>query len=371
MSFSEYVTSPLMLLDESIARSNIHDMHMRIRSQGASFRPHFKTHQSLVIGRWFRDEGIDRITVSSLKMAAYFARDGWKDITVAFPANLREHALMNDLAGKVDLGVVTGEEKVIMRLDNYLTNKVKLWIKIDAGYHRAGIAWDQTEKIDTCLKAIAATRHFEMMGFLAHSGHTYKAGSPDEIMDIHTTAKTRLTDLAEYFSPEYGELKISLGDTPSCSIATDFANVDEWRPGNFVFYDLTQQSLGACSYDRIAAIVVCPVVEGHPERSEAVIYGGAVHFSKDRLEMQDGRVVYGKAVSLLPEGWNPEPLDAVITGLSQEHGVVRFSDKNAISGIEPGSLMGFYPVHSCLTANLMRGYMTTRGERLDHMNGCG
>ena len=30
-------------------------------------------------------------------------------------------------------------------------------------------------------------------------------------------------------------------------------------------------------------------------------------------------------------------------------------------------LLGIIPVHSCLTANLMKGYVTLEGERIDHM----
>ena len=61
-------------------------------------RPHFKTHQSRQIAGWFREAGINCITVSSLKMAEYFAADGWDDITVAFPVNVLEHERINRLA---------------------------------------------------------------------------------------------------------------------------------------------------------------------------------------------------------------------------------------------------------------------------------
>ena len=34
-----------------------------------------------------------------------------------------------------------------------------------------------------------------------------------------------------------------------------------------------------------------------------------------------------------------------------------------------GYLVGIVPVHSCLTANLMKGYLTLEGEEIDHMEG--
>jgi len=44
--------------------------------------------------------------------------------------------------------------------------------------------------------------------------------------------------LKNKFIKEYPHLLISYGDTPSCSIAENFDEVDEIRPGNFVFYDV-------------------------------------------------------------------------------------------------------------------------------------
>ena len=54
------------------------------------FRPHFKTHQSVKTGEWFREAGVTAITVSSVSMAQKFADAGWDDITIAFPLNIRE-----------------------------------------------------------------------------------------------------------------------------------------------------------------------------------------------------------------------------------------------------------------------------------------
>ncbi len=81
---------PTLLLDEEKCRDNIRQMARKAADNNVVFRPHFKTHQSVEIGGWFREEGIEKITVSSLRMAKYFAGDGWKDILVAFPVNILE-----------------------------------------------------------------------------------------------------------------------------------------------------------------------------------------------------------------------------------------------------------------------------------------
>ena len=77
-------------------------MLKKAESHKLIFRPHFKTHQSLEIGKWFKELGTNKITVSSLKMAEYFSCQ-WKDITVAFPLNILEMHTVNELAKKITL----------------------------------------------------------------------------------------------------------------------------------------------------------------------------------------------------------------------------------------------------------------------------
>ena len=84
------ITRPTLLLDVVRARRNIARMADKARRNGVRFRPHFKTHQSAAIGAWFRAEGVACITVSSVTMARYFADQGWQDITIVFPVNVRE-----------------------------------------------------------------------------------------------------------------------------------------------------------------------------------------------------------------------------------------------------------------------------------------
>ena len=87
------ITQPTLLLDETRCRANIRRMADKARAHGLDFRPHCKTHQSLAIGRWLREAGVEKITVSSVAMAAYFARE-WDDITIAFLLLLPEHSCM-------------------------------------------------------------------------------------------------------------------------------------------------------------------------------------------------------------------------------------------------------------------------------------
>lgn len=113
-------------------------MAEKARANHVRFRPHFKTHQSALIGEWFREEGVEAITVSSLGMAAYFAAHNWEDITVAFPFNLREIETLWDLGQKVHLELLVESIEVVDFLEKQYSRDLDLWIKIDAGANRTG-----------------------------------------------------------------------------------------------------------------------------------------------------------------------------------------------------------------------------------------
>ena len=88
MSESILISYPIPLINKSIVLENVSEMIRKAERCGATFRPHFKTHQSKRIGEWLRPLGIDKITVSSTKMALFYAENGWNDIVIAFPAQL-------------------------------------------------------------------------------------------------------------------------------------------------------------------------------------------------------------------------------------------------------------------------------------------
>ncbi len=205
-------------------------------------------------------------------------------------------------------------------------------------------------------------------GFLSHTGQTYSARSKEEVLNIHAGALMKTRSLKNHYRPEWPGLEISLGDTPACSVSELWDEVDEIRPGNFVFFDLMQYRLGVCRQAEIAARVVCPVVSRSVMRNEMVIYGGAIHLSKEFLIGQNGRKSYGAV--LFPDslsGNDEFPGDAWVAGLSQEHGIVR-GPFEKIRDARPGDLVEIIPVHSCLAADLAGYYVTRDGEVLEKMN---
>lgn len=360
------ITKPTLLLSKDIALRNIENMVRKANSHGLILRPHFKTHQSAVIGEWFRDAGINCITVSSLTMANYFADCGWEDITIAFSVNIPEIEEINELAGRINLNLLIENKEGLEALQEKITWHTGIFIKIDTGYNRTGINIAESQLLDQLLEMIQKSPLLQFKGFLSHTGHTYQANSTHDIHSRHFDALLKMKALRSRYINEWPEMIISLGDTPSCSICDNFDRVDEIRPGNFVFYDLMQFKLGTCKLSDIAVRMVCPVVAVHPSRNEVVIYGGAVHFSKESITNIDGKPLYGRIV--VNDNGNKILLDEknYLHSLSQEHGILKTTPRE-LRFFKPGLLVEIIPVHSCLTANLMKEYLTDEDEIIKMM----
>lgn len=342
------IHKPTLIVDTNVCKQNIDNMLNKAKSSKINLRPHFKTHQNAIIGNLFKNAGVQCITVSSIDMALEFAAQGWHDITIAFPANILQIDEIDHLAKNISLTLVVENHEAIEFLNQHLHNKVFVQLKIDVGYNRTGIYYQQTQLINDLLNAINSSMHLEFSGFLSHFGNTYNAKTTAEIEEIYKTSMKRLLSL----QMKYPNAKISIGDTPSCSIINDFSGANEIRPGNFVYYDAFQMNLGVCSIEQIAVQMACPIVAIHKERNEVVIHGGAVHFSKDNMAIKSVGQVFGLVAKTknsklkLTEG-------AYLKKISQEHGIVSGS-KEWIDERKVGELLYIIPIHSCLTANLMK-----------------
>lgn len=357
------IQRPVLLLDKKKCEANLLKMLSKANLNNCRLEPHFKTHQSAEIGEWFRAYGIDAITVSSVKMAEYFVVNGWKKIHIAFPVNIHEVDIINRFSASINLFLLISHPEIISDLLKKLTSETGYFIEIDNGYHRTGVDADDYGLIE---KIIHETRNSKLVfkGFHCHSGNTYQAKTPGQIIQIGQDTIRKLLILKNRYFQETEDLVISIGETPFCSLSDDFKGVDIIRPGNFIFYDIQQFMLGACRAEEIALALACPVVAVYRKRKEAVIYGGAVHLSKDFAMNRDGSKNYGLVCRFNGKAWDYPIPECFVKSLSQEHGVITFEDDPEFSA---GDIVCILPSHACLTADCMRVYYTTDGEKIEMM----
>ncbi|UII24437.1 alanine racemase [Fulvivirga maritima] len=329
------------------------------------FRPHFKTHQSNAIGEWVREAGVEAITVSSLGMAYYFAQAGWEDITVAFPFNILETEDLKKFPAHCRLTLLVDNEQTI----SYLSTSglsLSIFIEIDSGAHRTGLSSSDYEGVLELIRLVKSFDNLTLRGLYSHAGHSYQCRGEAEVKAVHHQLHNDLKGLKAALKGEE-DIYICTGDTPTCSVGGHFEGSNSLSPGNFVFYDVMQAEIGACSYHDIAVAVACPVVSKNADRKEICIYGGAIHFSKDSIEV-NGNKSFGQLVE--SQGnleWGTVVPDCYLKSLSQEHGLLKVT-LAVFDQIQVGDVLMILPIHSCLAAESLGCYITTNGTELEHFS---
>jgi D-serine deaminase-like pyridoxal phosphate-dependent protein len=351
----EDLPTPALLLDLDRLESNLRRMAERARSLGVALRPHIKTHKCVEIAERQQALGASGITVSTLYEAAVFASHGFSDQTWAFPLNPSRMGELAELCDTIRLGVLVDSPEAA----GWLVNEgigAPVWIKVDCGYHRAGVDPEGPLAEEIALALQAATA-LEFAGLLSHSGQAYDAGSPAEIGVIAEHERTVICTLAGRLRDAGIEVSgVSVGSTPAMSQVSDLKGVTEVRPGNYAFYDRDQGWLGSCSYRDPALTVLTSVVSSQPGATHSVVDAGALALSKDpgpeAAPPSMGEIYEDYAQGRLATG-------SRVVSLSQEHGIV-----NARYPL--GTRLRLLPNHSCLTAYNFDSYWVTSGDEIVH-----
>jgi D-serine deaminase-like pyridoxal phosphate-dependent protein len=356
MNDFSHVTTPAFLVDRSIVEQNCARMRAKALTSGVAFRPHAKTHKTIEIGRMQHGGAIGPITVSTMAEAGFFANAGFRDITYGVPIAPEKLARAAALAARIErLNILLDSHAALRAVEEFHAahgTVFDVFLKVDCGYHRAGV--DPNDP-DSARLAIALSRspavHFQ--GLLTHAGHSYNVHDVDEIRRIAAEETASLTRFRALVGLD--ELTRSIGSTPTTCIVDSFTDTDEVRPGNYVFFDAFQATLGSCSMDDVAVSVLSTVVGSYPERGEAIIDAGALAMSKDvSPEHLDPKFGFGIVCDAALN-----PLPARLVSLSQEHGKLKMTAPPPV-----GTLVRIIPNHSCLTAAMYDRYHVIEGDSI-------
>ncbi|HEX6099245.1 MAG TPA: alanine racemase [Thermoanaerobaculia bacterium] len=354
------IATPAFLVDRPAVLRNCAKMRDKARTSGVGFRPHVKTHKCVEAGRMQHGGTFGPITVSTLAEAEVFADAGFRDITYAVPiAPSREKlARAADIAHRVErLSVLIDSDAALRALEEFdFTFDVSL--KVDCGYHRAGVDPASPDSVRLAV-ALVRSERVRFQGLLTHAGHSYNARDAEEVRRIAGEESGVLTRFRALLASEgLGEARRSIGSTPTASVVDRFSECDEVRPGNYVFYDAFQATIGSCAIEDVAVSVLTTVVGSYPERGSLIVDAGALALSKDAgPDHIDPRFGYGLVCDA-----DLRPLSSMrIVALSQEHGKIVTS-----AHVPVGTRLRIIPNHSCLTAAMFdRYHVVERGKVVD------
>jgi D-serine deaminase-like pyridoxal phosphate-dependent protein len=337
-----HLMTPAFLVDKQIVQRNCDRMRRKAEASGVIFRPHVKTHKTREIGRMQHGGGTGPITVSTLAEAEFFAGDGFRDITYAVPVapeKLERAAVLARRIGQLNL--LVDSFAALQALEQF-GHRFDVFLKVDCGYHRAGVDPAKPESAELARK-LAQSPVVNFRGFLTHAGHSYDAKNPAEIAEFgkkETAAVMQMRERARVKGI------CSVGSTPTMSVAARF-EADEVRPGNYVFYDAFQATIGSCAFEDCAMSVLATVVGSYPDRKSMIIDAGALALSKDRgPEHVDPNIGYGMVCDLALKR-----LPMRLHTLSQEHGKIESEIVQPV-----GTRLRVIPNHSCLTSAMYDRY---------------
>jgi D-serine deaminase-like pyridoxal phosphate-dependent protein len=355
--------TPCALVDRAILDRNTERMAARATRLDVRLRPHVKTHTCVPAARLQVRGHFGGITVSTLAEARYFAEAGFGDITHAFPFPMAAIEDAVRIAHKIErLTLLVDQESTLEALDAFCLSRgerFSVMLKVDCGYHRAGVDPRGDEGIALALR-LASSPHLEFGGILAHAGHAYACRDADEIRTVAAQERDVTVEFGARLRAEGLEVpEVSIGSTPTIGLADDLEGVTEVRPGNYAFHDVFQATIGTCALDDVAFSVLASVVGRYPDRGALIVDAGALALSKDPGPVHvDPDCGFGVVVS---EDGRERHGDLRVVSLSQEHGVIRGA---GIERFPVGSRLRILPNHSCLAAASFDRYRIVNGDEI-------
>lgn len=363
----DQLLTPALLIDLEVLERNLASMQKRAAALGVALRPHIKTHKCLEIGRRQVQHGARGITVSTFYEAQHFAAAGFTDITWALPLPLVYTAPVLSMPAGVTLRVVVDSDEAARYLENAARvhgTRQHVWLKVDCGYHRAGV--DPTHPLaESLVERLTQSDSLIFDGILSHSGYAYSAHSRAEILSYAERERSTMVEFAQRMRQRgYTIPCVSIGSTPAMSVVEKLDGVQEIRPGNYVFYDLTQAMIGSCTVADCALTVLASVISHQPGASHVVTDAGALALSKDPGPTHLGREM---AMGGIFDDYGQRRLHPTVAlgSLSQEHGKVVAKNPTDLEGsFEVGDRIRILEYHSCLTAANFDRYWVVKDDQV-------
>ena len=319
--------APIVLVD--VMQDNIDRMQAFADQHGLHVRPHVKTHKCVEIGRRQLAAGAVGITAGNVGEAEVFAASGFDDIFLAYPVwpSGTKGARLRRLTESVRLRVGVDNVAAIDALADAMAGepeRLEVVIEVDCGARRSGAP----SELAGDLALVAGRRGLVPVGVFTYPGHG-SAGPDARLRAARDQDAALVTAVRSLTGAGITAQVVSAGSTPTVEF-TSSGVITEIRPGEYVFGDLDNTRLGACTDDQVALFVATTVVSDWVP-GQVIVDAGTKALSREgSAERGYGGIAGTKAV---------------LTKLNEYHGFLGLPAGEFRPGI--GAVLPVVPNHVC------------------------
>jgi len=333
--------TPAVTVHLDVMEDNIRRVQAHLTRHGVANRPHIKTHKIPAIGALQMAAGAVGITCQKLGEVEVFVDAGVaQDVLLTYNViGAAKTERLVALARRLSrLAVVLDNEIVARGLSAAASRsavELPFLVECDTGFGRTGVQSPEAA-LDLARTAmrLPGLRFDGLMTFPNREPTTREFFS--RALEVFTRAGIAVP-------------VVSGGGTPAIFSVDKVPMLTEHRAGTCVYNDAMVVASGTAGWDNCAMRVRVTVVS-RPTPTRAVIDAGTKVLTSD----QYGMTGYGHVI---------EYPAAVVTGLSEEHGIVDLSGCPERPAV--GDVISVVPNHCCVVSNMVDEVYGVRGGRVE------
>ncbi|KAF2637815.1 alanine racemase [Massarina eburnea CBS 473.64] len=417
------VPKPAVVLDRAKMRRHCQSLSEAVDSLGVNFRAHVKTHKTgegvrIQAGKSGKDIKLVASTIAEFEFLLPVLKefkDNGRAVNMLYgiplpPSQVSRLAAVGRQLGPGSISVLIDNVAQLTHLTRFYDEAgfaAGVYLKVDTGYHRAGLPPSQLNKSDLISESMGLEQKGKayFIGLYSHSSLSYNDSTQKQAManlEGEIDGCLEALRLNAHLFPKEKEITVSVGASPQVTAIENLVSSDgtlsddaehlrqtilrvmngdpdgfrtklELHAGVYSILDVQQLSTKSRARlgddeDEIAISVVAEVCsvynKNEREQPEALVAVGVLGLGREPCVSYKGwGIIDRNAYS--PDSKPDRRL--VVERISQEHCIVSWeSDEGRRDGLpiplEVGQTVRIYPNHACITGALYGWYLVVDEE---------